>query len=296
MKEWIAKQTAIMDRYDPEKKLGLYVDEWGIWVDPNPGSNPGFLQQQNTMRDAVIAALNLNIFMRNADRVRGTNIAQMVNVLQAMILTDGPKMLLTPTYHVYRMYVPFHDATVVPRKLRRGHLRHGDINLPRVDAVAARDTSGKLWLALVNVDPNRPTKVSAALAGVKATSAKGEILTAAAVDAHNSFERAERCCAKAFQRPRVGRTAAVRSSAEVDRRGRGSVETLGSRGVSRMKYVALTITAAALALAGLRPKERRLREGPCNSSSAFRRSGRNRAGVPPRRMPLERRPISARST
>ena len=101
-------------QYDPDKKLGLYVDEWGIWTDPDPGSNPGFLQQQNTLRDAIIAALNLNIFMRNADRVRGANIAQMINVLQAMILTDGPKMVLTPTYHVYRMYVPFQDATLVP--------------------------------------------------------------------------------------------------------------------------------------------------------------------------------------
>src|SRR3569832_1931603 len=98
MKDRIARQSAIMDRYDPDKKAGLYVDEWGIWTAPNPGTNPGFLQQQNTLRDAVIAALNLNLFMRNADRVRGANIAQMFNVLQAMILTDGPNLGLTPTY------------------------------------------------------------------------------------------------------------------------------------------------------------------------------------------------------
>ena len=198
MKEWVAKQTAIMDRYDPEKKVGLYVDEWGIWVDPNPGSNPGFLQQQNTMRDAVIAAINLNIFMRNADRIRGTNIAQMVNVLQAMILTDGPKMLLTPTYHVYHMYVPFQDATAVPVSFEAGTYVHGDISLPRVDAVAARDASGKLWLALVNVDPNQPAKVSAALAGMKASSAKGQVLTAGAVDSHNSFDRPNDVAPKPF--------------------------------------------------------------------------------------------------
>jgi alpha-N-arabinofuranosidase len=149
MEGWIGKQSAIMDRYDPEKKLALLVDEWGIWVDPNPGSNPGFLQQQNTLRDAVIAALNLNIFMRHADRVRGTNIAQMVNVLQAMILTDGPRMVLTPTYHVYHMYVPFQDATFVPVSFDAGAYVHGDISLPRVDAVAARDASGKLWLSLI---------------------------------------------------------------------------------------------------------------------------------------------------
>ena len=189
MKEWVAKQSAIMDKYDPDKKLGLYVDEWGIWTDPDPGSNPGFLQQQNTLRDAVIAALNLNIFMRNADRIRGANIAQMINVLQAMILTDGPRMALTPTYHVYRMYVPFHDATLVPVNFTPGTYTFGDISLPQVDAVAARDTSGRLWLSLVNVDPNKPTRFSATFEGLSARSASGELLTAAAVDAHNSIAR-----------------------------------------------------------------------------------------------------------
>jgi alpha-N-arabinofuranosidase len=188
MKGWVAKQSAIMDRYDPEKKVGLFIDEWGIWVDPNPGSNPGFLQQQNTLRDAVIAALNLNIFMRNADRVRGTNIAQMVNVLQAMILTDGPKMVLTPTYHVYHMYVPFQGARVVPVSFDAGTYRHGDISVPQVDAIAARDASGKLWLALANVDPNHRVTLSAALQGGSARSARGQILTANAVDAHNNFD------------------------------------------------------------------------------------------------------------
>ena len=188
MDDWIVKQTAIMDRYDPEKKLALFVDEWGLWADPIPGTNPGFLQQQNTVRDAIIAALNLNIFMRHADRVRGTNIAQMANVLQAMILTDGPKMVLTPTYHVYRLYVPFQDATSVPVRFDAGSYAHGDIRLPRVDAVAARDSAGKLWLSLVNVDPTRPVRIAAAIAGVSAREASGQIVTGPAVDSHNSFD------------------------------------------------------------------------------------------------------------
>ncbi|MBV9931270.1 MAG: alpha-N-arabinofuranosidase [Alphaproteobacteria bacterium] len=189
MKEWVARQSAIMDRYDPERKVGLYVDEWGIWTDPTPGTNPGFLQQQNTLRDAIVAALNLDIFMRNAARVRGANIAQMVNVLQAMILTDGPRMVLTPTYHVYRMYVPFQDASLLPVRFDAGSYRHGEITLPRVDAVAARDAAGGIWLALVNVDPERPASVAAALAGVRPRAAAGELLTAAAVDSHNGFDR-----------------------------------------------------------------------------------------------------------
>jgi len=198
MERWVTQQSAVMDRYDPERKLGLYVDEWGLWADPTPGSNPGFLQQQNTMRDAVLAALNLNIFMRHADRVRGTNIAQMVNVLQAMILTDGPRMVLTPTYHVYHLYVPFQNATAVPVRFEGGSYAFGDIRLPRVDAAAARDESGRLWLSLVNVDPNRPARFSAAIAGTTNRSASGRVLTADAVDAHNRFEDPNRVAPRPF--------------------------------------------------------------------------------------------------
>ena len=189
MKDWIARQSAIMDKYDPDKKVGLYVDEWGIWTDPDPGTNPGFLKQQNTLRDAVIAALNLNLFMRNADRVRGANIAQMINVLQAMILTDGPKMVLTPTYYVYRMYAPFQDSTFVPVNYDPGTYAYRDIRLPKMDVVAARDASGRLWLALVNVDPDRPARLDASIEGVRPRAASGELLTASAVDSHNSFDR-----------------------------------------------------------------------------------------------------------
>ncbi|MEQ7874517.1 alpha-L-arabinofuranosidase C-terminal domain-containing protein [Sphingomonas sp. ASV193] len=183
MNGWIAAQRAVMDRYDPARKVGLYVDEWGLWADPNPGSNPGFLQQQNTLRDGIIAALNLNIFMRNADRVRGANIAQMVNVLQAMILTDGPRMVLTPTYHVYKMYVPFQGSTSVPVAFDAGSVSLGPVTLPRVDAAAARDRDGRLWLSLVNLDPRQG--VSLDLRGTGAMRATGELLSAGAVDAHN---------------------------------------------------------------------------------------------------------------
>jgi alpha-N-arabinofuranosidase len=158
-----------MDKYDPEKKVPLAVDEWGVWLAPLEGTNPGFLVQQNSMRDALVAALNLNIFARHADRVRMTNIAQMINVLQAMILTDKDKMVLTPTYHVYKMYLPFQDATFVPVKFDAGTYTQGDITLPRIDAIAARDTQGKLWLAVSNLDPVKSAKIRPDIAGVKAT-------------------------------------------------------------------------------------------------------------------------------
>ena len=184
----ISKHSAIMDKYDPDKKVALIVDEWGGWYAPYPGSNPGFLVQQNSMRDAVLAALNLNIFARHADRVRGANIAQMINVLQAMILTDKEKMVLTPTYHVFKMYLPFQDATFVPVKLDAGWYTNGDVALPRVDAIAAKDTNGKLWLAVTNLDPNQPVELEASLAGITAKSAAGQTLTAAKVDSINTFD------------------------------------------------------------------------------------------------------------
>jgi alpha-N-arabinofuranosidase len=188
MNDLIAKHSAIMDKYDPEKKIALVVDEWGGWYAPLPGSTPGFLVQQNSLRDAILAALNLNIFAQHADRVRMANIAQMINVLQAMILTDKEKMVLTPTYYVYKMYVPFQDATFVPVTFDAGTFTHDGITLPRIDAIAGKDKAGKLWLAITNVDPNQPAEIEVSLAGINAKSASGETLTAPKVDSVNTFD------------------------------------------------------------------------------------------------------------
>jgi alpha-L-arabinofuranosidase len=198
MDELIAKHSAIMDKYDPEKKVALVVDEWGSWYAPLPGSNPGFLVQQNSLRDAVLAALNLNIFARHADRVRMANIAQMINVLQAMILTDKEKMVLTPTYYVFKMYVPFQDATFVPVAFDAGTYTHGDVSLPRVDAIAAKGTDGKLWLEVTNVDPNQAVEVQVNVAGFSAKGATGETLTASKVDCVNRFDAPNTVVPKTF--------------------------------------------------------------------------------------------------
>jgi alpha-N-arabinofuranosidase len=188
MDEFLRKQEAVMDKYDPEKKVELVVDEWGAWLAPLPGSNKAFLEQQNSMRDAVLAALNLNIFARHADRVRAANVAQMINVLQAMILTDKEKMVLTPTYYVFKMYVPFQDATFIPIIFDAGTYIHDGVTLPRLDAIAAKDASGKLWLAVTNLDPGNPVQIAAEVTGIKAASASGETLTAPAVDSVNTFD------------------------------------------------------------------------------------------------------------
>jgi alpha-N-arabinofuranosidase len=198
MDDFIAQNSAIMDKYDPDKKVAFDVDEWGTWYDPEPGREPGFLYQQNTLRDAVVAALNFNIFHRHADRVRMTNVAQMVNVLQAMILTKGPQMVLTPTYYVFKMFRPFQDATLLPVDLVTPHYALGTASVPAVSMSAARTKDGAIVIAFVNLDPNHPIPVSAAIPGANAQHVGGEILTAQAMDARNTFENPQAIQPTAF--------------------------------------------------------------------------------------------------
>jgi len=212
MDDLIRSHGAIMDQYDPDKKIALVVDEWGAWLAATPGSPEGFLEQQNSQRDAIIAALNINMFARHADRVRAANIAQMVNVLQAMVFTQKEKMLLTPTYHVFRMYVPFHDATSVPVNLDAGSYTQGDITLPRVDAIAARDAAGKLWLALTNLDPKSDATVNLQVAGAKVARALGETLSAPKVDSVNTFEAPSTVAPKPYSAKASGGKLALKLS------------------------------------------------------------------------------------
>jgi len=188
MEGLVSKYSGIMDKYDPQKNIALVVDEWGSWYASLPGANPGFLVQQNSIRDAILAALNLNIFARHADRVRMANIAQMINVLQAMIMTNKEKMVLTPSYYVYKLYLPFQDGSFVPVDFNAGVYTHGEISLPRLDAIAAKDSSGKLWLEITNLDPNRSSDIEVTVAGLTPKKAIGQTLTAPKVDSVNTFE------------------------------------------------------------------------------------------------------------
>jgi alpha-N-arabinofuranosidase len=191
MKEFIERHSSIMDRYDPRKRVALIVGEWGAWHDVEPGTNPGFLYQQNTLRDAVVAAYNLNLFNNHADRVRGANIAQMVNVLQAMILTRGDQMILTPTYHVFEMFTPHHDATLLPISLDEGSYAFGGDSVPAVSVSASRDSAGAIHITLANLDPNAPRTIAADLRGVSVSTVRSRILTGSAMNAHNTFEQPE---------------------------------------------------------------------------------------------------------
>ncbi len=183
----IAAHSAVMDKYDPQKKIALFVDEWSNWYDVEPGTNPGFLHQQNTLRDAITAALTLNIFHAHSDRVRMACITQMVNVLQAMIFTDGSRMMLTPTYYVYTMYKPFRGATDISVDIKTPEYQLGEAAVPAVSASVAKETNGHFAIALVNVDPHRSAHVTVSVPGELMTSVSGTILTAAAMDAHNTF-------------------------------------------------------------------------------------------------------------
>ena len=188
MDELLARNVAIIEKNDPKKKFTLVVDEWGSWYDPTPGSPPRFLQQQNSLRDAVVAALHFHIFHAHAERVSMANVAQMVNVLQAMVLTEGDKMVLTPSYYAFQMYVPFQGATSLPVRLDNNPpYTFGTTAIPAISASAARGKDGKLYLALVNTNPGQVLDVAVEVAGAKAGSASGTVLTSSAMDAHNTF-------------------------------------------------------------------------------------------------------------
>ncbi len=151
MDELIRKHGAIMDQYDPDKKIGLMVDEWGIWTDVEPGTNPGFLYQQNTMRDALVAGMNLNIFNKHSDRVKMACIAQLVNVLQSVILTDGEKMIKTPTYYVFKMFRHHQGATLLDSTLcNNSNVGAGQNELPKIIESVSENENGEITITLTN--------------------------------------------------------------------------------------------------------------------------------------------------
>ncbi|MBL0744488.1 alpha-N-arabinofuranosidase [Chryseolinea lacunae] len=189
MEELVSRHSAVMDQYDPEKRVALAVDEWGIWTDVEPGTNPGFLFQQNSLRDALIAASTLNIFNNHSDRVRMSNLAQTVNVLQALILTDKEKMLLTPTYHIYDLYQVHQEATLIPLVLRTKDYVLGNDKLPALNASASRDKDGNIHISVVNIDPTNAQDLQIDIAGTQALKASAQILTSEKYTDHNTFEK-----------------------------------------------------------------------------------------------------------
>jgi alpha-N-arabinofuranosidase len=214
MEELIQKHGAIMDEYDPRRKVGLVVDEWGIWTDVEPGTNPGFLFQQNTLRDALVAGIHFNIFNNYAERVQMANIAQTINVLQSVILTEGAKMLLTPTYHVFDMYKVHQDAVKLPVYLESENVSLGFSSIPAISASASVDGEGRIHVSLTNIDPTEERKIDLELRGASLSSVSGQIISSERIQDHNTFDKPDTVKIGAFK------------GAAVSRCGNGSVITV----------------------------------------------------------------------
>ena len=198
MEELINQHGAIMDQYDKDKKIGLIVDEWGTWFDCEPGTNPGFLYQQNTMRDALVAGINLNIFNKHCDRVKMANIAQLVNVLQAVILTDGEKMLLTPTYHVFNMYKVHQDAELLDSYVETEVIGLEDkYKVPSLNESVSLGKDGKIHVTINNLSVEKDYEIEGVFTETDLKDVKGTIVTGAMRD-HNTFDEPNKVHEESF--------------------------------------------------------------------------------------------------
>ena len=204
MDELLEKHIRIMDKYDPNNRVGLVVDEWGNWHDVEPGTNPGFLYQQNTMRDAMVASVNLDLFNKYARRVKMANIAQTVNVLQAMLLTKDDQLVRTPSFYVFKMYKVHHDATLLPSNITSENYTVGSESIPALSATASKDANGKIHVTITNLNPNKEMEVTCDLRGVeKVTFEKGSLITGEKINSFNDFGKKEEISLVSFNDVKV---------------------------------------------------------------------------------------------
>ena len=199
MEELVTKHSEIMDKYDPKGEIDLIVDEWGGWYEVQEGTNPGFLYQQNTMRDAMIAGVSLNIFNNHSKRVKMANLAQTVNVLQAVALTDGAKMLLTPTYHVMEMYKVHQDAQLLPVEFDSPEYSFEGESLPAVSVSASKDSTGVVHISAVNIDSEKENEVEFDLSGFDIDDFNAEILVSEELQDHNTFDEPKKITPSEFK-------------------------------------------------------------------------------------------------
>ena len=210
MDELLDKHIRIMDKYDPNNRVGLIVDEWGNWHDVEPGTNPGFLYQQNTLRDALVASVNLDLFNKYSRRVKMANIAQTVNVLQAMILTKDDQIVKTPSFYVFKMYTVHHDANMLPSDINCEKYTMGNESVPALSATASKDDSGKIHVTISNLNPNKIMEVACDLRGMEKVSfTKGNIVTGEKINSYNDFGKDEQVSLKAFSDVKVNGNSVV---------------------------------------------------------------------------------------
>ena len=187
--EIIRRNKELLDKYDPRGRIDLYVDEWGTWWDEEPGTNSGFLYQQNTLRDAVSAGIFLNEFNKHCDRVKMCNIAQINNVLQAMILTREEAMILTPTYHVFEMYKVHQGAKLLKSELICNAYQQDNTKLPSLNVSASKTSDGIIHITICNLDPSEPSELECDIKGVTVKTVNGRLLTAEKMNTHNTFDK-----------------------------------------------------------------------------------------------------------
>jgi alpha-L-arabinofuranosidase len=198
MEELIEKHSAILDKYDPKKKVALVVDEWGIWKDAELGTNPAFLYQQNSLRDALIAATTLNIFNNHCERVKMANLAQTVNVLQALVLTNGDSMLLTPTYYVFDLFKVHQNAKWIPIKIQSPNYNYNDQNVPAINASASIDYNRLMHISLVNLDSKKDISVSINVNQSQYKSINAQVLTSEKFNDVNTFSKPDKVIIRSF--------------------------------------------------------------------------------------------------
>lgn len=204
MDELLRKHINIMDNYDPQNRVDLIVDEWGNWHDVEPGTNPGFLYQQNTLRDALVASVNLDLFNKYCRRVKMANIAQTVNVLQAMILTKDDQMVKTPSFYVFKMYKVHHDATLLPLDLTCGNYTMDNESIPVISATASKDKDGKIHITMSNLDPGKAMDVVCELRGSQQVGfSQGSIITGEKINSYNDFGKKEEVSIQNFREVKV---------------------------------------------------------------------------------------------
>ena len=209
MEELIRNHLAVMDAVNPQRWVQLIIDEWGTWYDVEPGTNPGFLYQQNSMRDALIAGINLNLFNNHSERVRMANLAQAINVLQSLVLTDNEKMILTPTYYIFKMYKVHHDANWLQSTVTCSDYAFGDKTIPSISVSSSKDANGKVHVSITNIDPHNAISTSVFLNGIDVANASGQIITSSNYTDCNTFDNPNKIGIKPFNDFKVSKGSIV---------------------------------------------------------------------------------------
>lgn len=203
MEELLNRHEAIMNKYDPQKKVSLVVDEWGIWTDVEPGTNPGFLYQQNSMRDALIAGTTLNVFNNHSDRVRMANLAQAINVLQSLVLTSNEKMLLTPTYYIFDMYKVHQDALLLPTTIDAGNYVNENESIPSLNVSASKDENGSVHVSIVNLHSTEKIHTLIDMKNEKKKVVSAKLLTSKLYNDYNTFENPSKVVPLSYEEYKV---------------------------------------------------------------------------------------------